>query len=390
MRAYVFTDKSLTRQAGRFVWLQLDSEKAGNAATTKRLGVQALPTFFVLDPTDEHVAIRWVGGASVAQLEKLLDDGSAAVAASIGAGRHAAGSPAERTLMRADSLYGASAYAEAAKAYEQALAAAPAGWPRYGRAVESLMFALSQTDQSEALVKLARAAYPRLKHTSSAANVAGSGLDAVLELPDTLAQRRSWVAEFEAYCREVLADPSLSLAGDDRSALYIALLDARHDAKDDAGAHHVAEAWALMLEGEAAKARTPDARAVYDSHRLSAYLELGQPERAIPMLEASERDLPSDYNPPARLAIAYRAMKRWSDGLAASDRAFAKAYGPRRLGMYQVRADLYVGLADSTAARRTIASAIAFADSLPPGQRSERTLATLRKRLDGLGGAAAR
>jgi hypothetical protein len=77
-------------------------------------------------------------------------------------------------------------------------------------------------------------------------------------------------------------------------------------------------------------------------------------------------------------------MKRWNEGLAASDRAFAKAYGPRQLGMYQVRADLYVGLADVAAARHTLENAIAFADSLPAGQRSERTLATLRKKLDGL------
>jgi tetratricopeptide (TPR) repeat protein len=384
MRAYVFTDRSLSRQAGRYVWLALDSEKAANAALTKRLGVQALPTFFVLDPTDEHVVLRWVGGATAAQLGKILDEGRTAVAASFGARAAANESPAAQALARADRQFGAGEYAAAARLYEQALALAPAGWPRYGRAVESLMFAYSETEQPESLVRLARRAYPRLEHTASAANVAGSALEAALELPDTLAARRAWIAELEGRCRAVLADRSLTLAGDDRSALYIALLDARHDAKDDAGAHQVAEAWATMLEGEAAKAKTPDARAVYDSHRLGAYLELDQPERAIPMLEASERDLPDDYNPPARLAVAYRAMKRWSEGLAASDRAFGKAYGPRQLGMYQVRADLYVGLADVASARHTLENAIAFADSLPPGQRSERTLATLRKKLDGL------
>ena len=51
------------------------------------------------------------------------------------------------------------------------------------------------------------------------------------------------------------------------------------------------------------------------------------------MLQASERDLPDDYNPPARLATAYKAMRRWDEALAASDRALAKAYGPRKLGM---------------------------------------------------------
>jgi tetratricopeptide (TPR) repeat protein len=384
MRANVFTDASLTRQAGRFVWLAIDTEKARNAALRKRLSIQALPTYFIVDPADEHVALRWVGGATVTQLQKMLDEGGAAVAASPGGGRPPASSPAEVALARADRHYGAGDYAAAAKAYQEALDAAPAGWPRYARAVESLAFALSETGRNEGLVTLARAAYPRLKGTVSAANLASSGLEAAIALPDSAAHRAPIVAEFEGLCREVLADPKLVMAGDDRSGVYIALLDARQDARDDAGAKRVAGEWAAMLEGEAARATTPDARAVYDSHRVGAYLELGQPERAIPMLEASERDLPGDYNPPARLAVAYRAMKRWPEALAASDRAFAKAYGPRQLGMYQVRADIYLGLADTTAARRTLANAIAFADSLPPGQRAESTLATLRKRLDAL------
>src|SRR5205085_3769326 len=124
-------------------------------------------------------------------------------------------------------------------------------------------------------------------------------------------------------------------AADDRSAAYGTLVDARRDAKDDAGALAAAEAWASFLEREASRARTPDARAVFDSHRLGAYLELDQPRRAIPMLQASEKDLPGDYNPPARLAAAYNAMKDWDDALAASERALKLAYGPRRLRILQ-------------------------------------------------------
>jgi tetratricopeptide (TPR) repeat protein len=145
----------------------------------------------------------------------------------------------------------------------------------------------------------------------------------------------------------------------------------------------VAEEWAAFLESAARRAPTADARAVYDSHRLSAYLELGEPQRAIPMLEASERDLPDDYNPPARLAVTYRAMKEWDRALAASDRAIAKAYGPRKLGIYQTRADIFAGRGDVAGARRTMEEAIAFAEAMPPGQRSQRTIDALRKKLEG-------
>ena len=102
------------------------------------------------------------------------------------------------------------------------------------------------------------------------------------------------------------------------------------------------------------------------------------------MLEASERDFPDDYNPPARLAIAYQEMKRWDDALAASDRALQKAYGPRKLRLLRTRADIYAARGDTTAARRTVEEAIATAESFPPGQRSEATIDGLKKKLEGL------
>src|SRR3989442_4500881 len=80
MRAYVFADPALARRAGQFVWLELDTEKSKNASVAKRLGIPALPTFFILDPGTEEVALRWVGGATVAQLDRILDDGRTAVA----------------------------------------------------------------------------------------------------------------------------------------------------------------------------------------------------------------------------------------------------------------------------------------------------------------------
>jgi tetratricopeptide (TPR) repeat protein len=102
------------------------------------------------------------------------------------------------------------------------------------------------------------------------------------------------------------------------------------------------------------------------------------------MLESSEHDLPDDYNPPARLAVAYRAMKRWNDALAASDRALAKAYGPRTLGMYQVRTDIYLGMGDTLKARGTLEHALQVAEGFPPGQRSQRSIDALQQRLTAL------
>ena len=136
------------------------------------------------------------------------------------------------------------------------------------------------------------------------------------------------------------------------------------------------------LEGEAAKGRTPEARAAFDPHRITAYLGLGQPERGIPMLEASERDFPDDYNPPARLALAYRGMKRYDEALAASDRALKLAYGPRKLVLLNARADIYEKKGDPAGARKTREEALAWAESLPKEQVGERQIAALRKQLE--------
>ena len=65
MRAYVFTDAALARHAGRFVWLEMDTEKKQNATFRTQFPVTALPTFLIVDPMTEKVALRWVGGATV-------------------------------------------------------------------------------------------------------------------------------------------------------------------------------------------------------------------------------------------------------------------------------------------------------------------------------------
>jgi tetratricopeptide (TPR) repeat protein len=379
MRAFVFTDKSLARHAGRYVWLAIDTEKAKNAPFRRKFPVPALPSFFVVDPTDQTVVVRWVGGMTVPQVHAMLDDARLAFDRKHG---RTPGTELDAALARADSLYGAGQDSLAADAYEAVLAQAPDEWPRYARTVESLLFALDHVGRSERCATLARDAYVRLARTPSAANVAASGLSCALALPADNPRRPDLVTALETDARDVLADTSLAIAADDRSGLFGTLIDARSDAGDSLGARQLTEEWAAFLEHAAARAHSPDARAVFDSHRLSAYIDLGRPERAIPMLQASERDLPNDYNPPARLALAYKAMKRWDDALAASDRALAKAYGPRKLGILQTRADIYVGRGDRDAARRTLEEALAIAEALPPGQRSESTIATLKKKLE--------
>lgn len=376
MREFVFPDPSLTSRAGQFVWLAINIEDEKNAPFLLKFPGEGVPIFAVVDPRDESVALRLVGSMTVPQLHAFLDNARMAMA---GGG---SGEKADQALRAADQHYGARRYAEAAEAYRLALGQAPADWPHHGRAVESLLFAHQQTKAFDRCVDLAQTALPRLVGTPTELTAAMMGLDCALKLESGVPVEAGRVAALEAEVRRVVADPKLAAAADDVSSAYITLLDARRQSKDEPGARRTVEEWVAYLDKAAARAETPGQRAVFDSHRLSAYLELGQPERAIPMLEASERDFPQDYNPPARLAAAYQALKEWDKALAAADRALLRIYGPRKLRVLDLKAEVLKSKGDLPGARRTLEEAVAFAEALPPGQRSEGRVAGLRKKLE--------
>jgi tetratricopeptide (TPR) repeat protein len=283
MKAYVYTDKSLERYAGRFVWLAINTEDAANAAFLKKYPIPALPTLLVLDAKHDQVTLRYVGGATVPQVTKLLDEAEQSYRARLR-------SAADAALVKGDRLAAAGKTAEAAKAFEEALAAAPKNWPRFGRTAESLIFALSSSNA----VCAARALelYPRVKGTVSAANVAATGLSCAASLDP---RNEKQLEQLEKATREVFDDRKIVLSDDDRSGLYLALIEAREVAGDDEGVVELQAEWSAFLDQAAARAKTPEQRTVYDSHRLSAYIALAMPEKAIPMLEQAR--LPRGLQP---------------------------------------------------------------------------------------------
>lgn len=405
MRAVVFTDSALASEAGRFVWLEINTERPENAYVLEKYPLRALPTYFIVEPDSEQIALRWVGGATVPSLKKILDDGHSrvtaawldpsflagdAVTTSVGKSTDASkgtdpmGQLLAELIGRADQLYAAEDDSAAAVNYLAAIDMAPDDWPSYGRAVESALFCLSNSGNQAAILKLSVDAWPRLKDSSSAPGVAMSGLDAAANLPAATPDRDRHVKEFEAACRRILTDKSIPTTGDDKSGIYITLIGARDALGDSVGARALTREWADFLDKEAESAPTPEARTVFDSHRLSAYLELGEPEKAIAFLEKSERDLPDDYNPPARLAAVYKAMKDYPRALEANSRALDLVYGPRQLRVLDVRADIQLAMGDNGNARSTLEKAILVAEGMPKSQRSPRAINNFKKKLDAI------
>jgi tetratricopeptide (TPR) repeat protein len=153
---------------------------------------------------------------------------------------------------------------------------------------------------------------------------------------------------------------------DDRSGLYVEMIQVREQEHNDAAVKSFATEWLNYLETEAARATTPDARSAFDGFLLSAARKLKDPARAIPALQASERDLPKDVNPPLRLARAYTDLGQYDKALSELDRAWQRAYGSERLQVLDVRAAVFEKQHQKPEARKALQDALQIAATLPP------------------------
>jgi tetratricopeptide (TPR) repeat protein len=343
MRATVLTDAVLAKQAGRFVWLSIDTEDGKNAAFLDRYPWEAVPTFEVLDGKTDRVAYSWIGAVDAAELLRRFDE-------------------AERAFRRTD-------------AATAALPSSP----------DAAVLALSLAGKHEECARRALELLQDLPRNGVKANIASTGLDCALSAPADAPWRATALPTLEAAVRDALGYDGL--LDDDRSGLYSALVDARDRQQDEAGAKATALLWLDWLDAQARSAPSDETRAALDGYRVSAALRAGAPERAFDAISASERDLPMDYNPPARLALVLREMGRYDEALSASDRALSKVYGPRKLTLLDARATILEKKGDPAGAKATLEQAIAYASTLPKSQRPKGMIARIEKRLGQVGGA---
>jgi tetratricopeptide (TPR) repeat protein len=376
MRAFVFTDAKLERHAGRFVWLSMNTEETSAGPFLEKFPVEGWPTLFVIDPRTERVALKWPGAATVPQLERLLDDGERAV--------KGAGKGLEAQLAALDLVYGQGKHEEAARLGAKLAASAPKNWPGRPRAVGVWMIALYELKQWETCAKTALQEREKLPRTAAYVDVVNIGLACAGQMPKEATGRAALLAPLEKAASDLLAKRDIPIAVDDYSGLYGSMVELLEERGDAEGARATAEAWARYLEEQAEKTTAPEARTVFDPHRMTAYLKLKQPERALPMLQASEQALPDDFNPPARLAVIYRELGRFDEALAATERALARARGPRKLRIFSTRATILEKKGDVKAARKALDDALAFAQTLPKSQQYQGTISSVKKQRDEL------
>jgi tetratricopeptide (TPR) repeat protein len=370
MKASVFGDPALAPLAAKFVWASIDTEKKESAAFVDKFAMQAWPTLWVIDPATEKAILKWPGSATATELVTLLET--------------ATGGPSTSAEATAAWVRGnrevAEGHREAAIAeYEGALAHAPKSGPERGRIVEALTAQLDGAERHPDCLALALREWASLPRGTSRLNVVLAGLTC----GDSLGKEDARRADLPVLLTEagrMVTEPGEPVLADDRSSLFEEIVLALRSGGNEVAAMDMAMKWRDFLEGEAAKAATPAARAVFDSHRMLAYAAVGKPERAIPMLEQSERDFPDDYNPPARLAKVHLDLGHLDIALEAIGRAESRAYGPRTLRVLSIKADILMAMKKPGEAKAALLRAVALGEELRVSGGYKDLLERIRKR----------
>jgi tetratricopeptide (TPR) repeat protein len=367
MRNFVFTDARLRPLADRFVYLAIDTEQPRNADFVTRFPIQSWPTLLVLDARgqdkSEKVVARYAGAMTAPELYAWLDGIS-----------HLTTAPAP--LAEADAATAAGHFAAAAVLYaREASVPAVRGHARLGQ-----IRALRGLGQYLACAELGDSAAADVGHNATATDFFSYAADCLERVadPDAQARLRQLLRQHLA---AVVHDPRAPLSPDDRSDGYGTLIALADGLNDAALGDRYAEERLQLLEAAAAQTHTPTEAATYDAHRLECYLRLKRYAPAEAMLLNSERAMPGDYNPPARLGRLYFEMGRLDEALSRIDHALRLANGPRRISMLELKAKIEHGLGQTHAAISTLQEAIRIAQ---PVAATAAKVAVLQKNIETL------
>ena len=380
MKNFVFTDPTLRPLADKFVFLAVDTELPANQDFVARFPIRSWPTLLVIEPAvaaakpsaasadksgaaaSDRIVARLTGGmtasALLASLQETLD----------------ARSVAQPLLSRADAAAAAGQAAAAEELYAQA-AATPA-WR--GRALLGQVQALREMGWKTKCAELGETTLRQLMQTAAAAaanikpddksalytDLAAYTADCLDSYPDVDTRqrlRKSVLLSLEA----LVTDPQAALATDDRSDGYGTLIELADGLGDKPLGDRFARTRLQLLETAAQAASSPQIAATFDAHRFDCYRRLHLYKEAEQMLLGSARVLPSDYNPPARLARLYFEMGRLDSALTLITSAIAKASGPRRIGMYELRSSIQHGLGQTADAITSLQAAMTLVQSQP-------------------------
>ena len=365
MQRFVLSDPGMKPVAKQVIWLSIETETERNKAVVDKFPLDGWPTFLVIDPGSEKVLGRWLGSGSVQELRGFVQDATLAYQGQSGDPAAVAQRAGDEARIQGDLAASAAAYGEAVGASKQKDARRPERMTLYVSALRKL----KTPEALRTCVQLGLKEIDATPDTAVAADFASYVDDCGAALPkgdpDAAQVRERATARITA----LLAKPSAQLAADDRSDALATL----SGMLEEAGKHDESKARmqerAQVLEAAAQAAPDVALASTFDAHRTDTYLALGQPEKAEKMLAAREIEVPSDYNPPARLARVYLEEGRLPDAEAAVDRALKlMTRGQRRVGVLGLKAKILT--AEGKPVREVLQEQLEVLRGLPQSQRN--------------------
>ncbi|HUM10037.1 MAG TPA: thioredoxin family protein [Myxococcaceae bacterium] len=382
MGSFVFPDAGLRPAKDAVVWLSVETEAEQNREVVEKFPADGLPTFLLIDPDTEQVIGRWLGTSSVNEMRQFVLDTSAAWQATRKGGKF---SEAARAEQEGHAAQQKGDHAAAAAAYRRSVSLSARNDPLRRERISMLLAALGRVRTPEALtecVALARAELPGSPATPPGGDLTERAAECAARATDAPGAKELLTAALKRM--EALAgDPKAALSVDDRSDLYAYLADQLDELERHGEAVAAMRKRQALLEAAAAAAPDATTSATFDAHRTETYLYLGEPAKAEALLSAREKQMPNDYNPPARLARVLLEEKRASEAEAAVNRALAlMPQGPRKVGILGLKARILQAQGKDRAP--VLREQLALLRTLPASQRSAETEEKVAQELKGL------
>jgi tetratricopeptide (TPR) repeat protein len=242
------------------------------------------------------------------------------------------------------------------------------------------MTALWKAKALSGCLELAKVGISQTGNSASAVDFAYYALEcsnrAPSASPAVSVVRQGVERQLDALCHQ--GSPELS--PDDRADACDKLSTARTALGDRAGARRATEERLSVLT-RALEGKPPDVAITYDWALTETLIQLDRAPEALSAATLREGALPDNYNPPHNRAKSLKALGKWDDGLVAIERALALAYGPRRVGLMTLKADLLLGAGRRDEAVKTLEDQLTAYRALPDGQKQPAAETRVEQRL---------
>jgi tetratricopeptide (TPR) repeat protein len=381
MKRFVFVDPGLREAAKAAVFLSIEQEQPRNRPFFDKFPVNGLPTFLLLDPKDESILGRWLGSGSVADMRAFVRTGAAEVQA------RREGKAEQDTALHFARLGDQAELREdhkaAVEAYDKAVQRTDKADPFRSSRLVALATASAKVGTPEVI---RRCLALTLGEMSAAANtsVGGDMAYGSLMCAEKLPKGDPEAARVQALAlprlQAVVDDASAPLSADDRSDILSSVVEVLDDQGKHAEAVKAAEKRRDLLLAAQKAASDPEVASTFDPHLTDTYLYLKDLGAAEKLLSAREKEMPTDYNPPARLARVLFEEKRFADAEQAIDRALKlQPEGPRRVQVLSLKAKILKSEGKPT--RAVLQEQLRIIESLPASKRNPKAEQKIRAEL---------